>query len=108
VIGGTLLLTPGFISDVVGVFLLLPPTRAVARRVLRRVTIGRFAVVGFGSGRGPFGPGGGGGPGPFGPGAGPGPGPGGASRDYDIDVTAEEMPVNGNGGDRRLRRSDDE
>jgi UPF0716 protein FxsA len=108
VIGGTLLLTPGFISDVVGVFLLFPPTRALARRVLRRVTVGRFAVVGFGGGRGPFGPGGGGGPGPFGPGAGPGPGPGGAARDYDFDATAEEMPVNGDGGDRRLRRSDDE
>jgi UPF0716 protein FxsA len=104
VIGGTLLLTPGFISDVFGAFLLIPPTRAIARRVLRRVTVGRFAVVGFGSGRGPFRPGGGGGPGPFGP----GPGPGGADRDYDFDATAEEMPVNGDGGDRRLRRSDDE
>ncbi|HEY0319119.1 MAG TPA: FxsA family protein [Solirubrobacterales bacterium] len=106
VVGGTLLLTPGFISDVVGLFFLVPPTRAIARRVLRRLAVGRFAVVGFGSGRGPFDPGGGGGPGPFGPSGGPG--SGGVSRDYDIDVTAEEMPVNGDGGDRQLRRSDDE
>jgi UPF0716 protein FxsA len=105
VIGGTLLVTPGFISDIVGLILLVPPTRALVRRLLRRVAVGRFAVVGFGSGRGPFGSGGGG-PGPFGPG--PGPGGGGASRDYDFDATAEEMPVNGDGSDRRLRRSDDE
>jgi UPF0716 protein FxsA len=107
VIGGTLLLTPGFISDVVGLFLLVPPTRAIARRMLRRVSVGRFAVVGFGSGRGPFGPGGGGGgPGPFEPRGGPG--TGGAGRDYDFDVSAEEMPVNGDGADRQLRPSDDE
>ena len=36
--GGALLLTPGFVSDLVGIALLLPPTRAVVRRiVLRRV-----------------------------------------------------------------------
>ena len=29
VIGGTLLLTPGFLTDIVGVFLLIPPTRAI-------------------------------------------------------------------------------
>jgi UPF0716 protein FxsA len=33
-IGGTLLLTPGFISDVVGFFCILPFTRPVARRLL--------------------------------------------------------------------------
>jgi UPF0716 protein FxsA len=32
--GGALLLTPGFLTDVFGILLLLPPTRAVARRVL--------------------------------------------------------------------------
>src|ERR687887_140686 len=32
VIGGTLLLTPGFVTDVFGLLLLLPPTRAVIRR----------------------------------------------------------------------------
>jgi UPF0716 protein FxsA len=32
-VGGTLLLTPGFLSDVVGFFFVLPPTRPIARRV---------------------------------------------------------------------------
>src|SRR6201999_1819371 len=31
VIGGTLLVTPGFITDIFGLFLLIPPTRALAR-----------------------------------------------------------------------------
>ena len=39
IFGGALLLTPGFLSDILGLLLLLPPTRAVARRVLVR----RFA-----------------------------------------------------------------
>jgi UPF0716 protein FxsA len=34
--GGVLLLTPGFISDVLGILLLLPPTRALARHLLAR------------------------------------------------------------------------
>ncbi len=34
--GGALLLTPGFITDIAGILLLLPPTRAVARRVLMK------------------------------------------------------------------------
>jgi UPF0716 protein FxsA len=111
VIGGTLLLTPGFITDIVGVFLLIPPTRALARRLLRRLTVGRFAVVSSfpTAGGGPFGRGGGERD-PFGPGggagAGRGAGPGGAPH-YDYDVTAEEMPADGD-GERRLRRSDDE
>ena len=33
-IGGTLLLTPGFVTDVVGFFLVLPWTRPIARRLL--------------------------------------------------------------------------
>lgn len=92
VIGGTLLLTPGFLTDVFGLLLLLPPTRAVARRVLKRFTIGRFAVVGVG---------GGGGPGTFRPPGEPGPRP---SRDYDFDATAEEVPQTEQ--DPRLPRSD--
>jgi len=36
-LAGALLLTPGFLSDVVGVLLLLPPTRALARRVAPRL-----------------------------------------------------------------------
>jgi len=94
VIGGTLLLTPGFITDIFGLVLLLPPTRAIARRVLKRLTIGRFTVVGMGPGSagGPFGP--------------PPPGSGpmrGSSRDYDFEGTAEEVPPN---GEPRLPRSD--
>lgn len=34
--GGALMLTPGFVSDIVGMALLLPPVRAVVRGVLRR------------------------------------------------------------------------
>jgi len=79
VIGGTLLLTPGFITDVFGLFLLLPPTRALARRVLRRLAIGRFTVVGVGGGS--FG-------GPAGAGGRP-------SRDYDFEASAEEVPPQG-------------
>ena len=92
VIGGTLLLTPGFLTDIFGLFLLVPPTRAIARRVLRRLTIGRFTVVGMGPGSG----------GPFGPPSGSGPTRG-PSRDYDFEGTAEEVPPN---GEPRLPRSD--
>jgi UPF0716 protein FxsA len=91
VIGGTLLLTPGFLTDVLGLFLLLPPTRAVARRLLKRLTIGRFAVVGVGSG-----------PGTFRPPTGAGPRP---NRDYDFDATAEEVPPQGE-REPRLPRTD--
>jgi UPF0716 protein FxsA len=36
-LAGALLLTPGFLSDILGVLLLLPPTRALARRVAPRL-----------------------------------------------------------------------
>ncbi len=36
IFGGALLLTPGFLSDILGLILLLPPTRAIVRRVLVR------------------------------------------------------------------------
>ncbi|HEU4392013.1 MAG TPA: FxsA family protein [Solirubrobacterales bacterium] len=83
VIGGTLLLTPGFLTDIAGLFLLVPPTRAIARRVLRRFTIGRFTIIDIPGGR-------------------PGPGPAGG-RDYDFDATAEEVPP----GKGDLRSGDD-
>jgi UPF0716 protein FxsA len=41
-VGGTLLLTPGFLSDVVGFFCVLPLTRPLARRVLARFITRRF------------------------------------------------------------------
>ncbi|HET8565997.1 MAG TPA: FxsA family protein [Solirubrobacterales bacterium] len=90
VVGGTLLLTPGFITDVFRFFLLIPPTRAVARRLLKRLTIGRFRVLAVG------------GPSPFGrPAGAAGPRPG---RDYDFDADAEEVPGDA-GGDPRLPRT---
>jgi UPF0716 protein FxsA len=62
-IGGTLMLTPGFVSDVFGVLLILPFTRPVARRLLTAV-VARRLVVGPAPGRGPHG----GGSGPVVPG----------------------------------------
>ena len=74
-IGGTLLLTPGFVTDIFGAIFLIPPTRALVRRLLRGYMGKRFAVVGV-----------------PGPGAAPGPSaPAGARRSYDFDATAEEI-----------------
>jgi UPF0716 protein FxsA len=36
-LGGALLLTPGFLTDVVGLLLLIPPMRAVVKKFFRRV-----------------------------------------------------------------------
>ena len=84
ILGGALLIAPGFITDIFGILLLVPPTRALARRLLRRWTIGRVAVVGF--------PGGGATMGGFGTGPGRGTnGSAGPSRSYDYDVDAEEV-----------------
>ena len=44
-LAGALLLTPGFLGDVVGIFLLLPPTRAIARTFLARVLRGRIQLA---------------------------------------------------------------
>ena len=44
-IGGTLLLTPGFMSDVVGLFCILPFTRPVARRALAGLVRRRLVVM---------------------------------------------------------------
>jgi UPF0716 protein FxsA len=41
---GVLLLTPGFLSDVLGIILLLPPTREIVRRALRRRFAWRIAT----------------------------------------------------------------
>src|SRR3954470_17929857 len=48
--GGAFLITPGFLTDVVGVFLLLPPTRAVLRRWLIRRG-GRMFGISMATGR---------------------------------------------------------
>ncbi len=50
--GGTLMLTPGFLSDILGMLLLLPPTRALLRPVLLR----RFRVTGTTGAPGPGAP----------------------------------------------------
>ena len=41
-LAGALLLTPGFLTDVVGILLLLPPTRATARRLAPRLAARRM------------------------------------------------------------------
>lgn len=73
VIGGTLLLTPGFVTDIFGLLLLIPPTRAIARRLLRGYAGRRFILMGVGAATRTR----------------PGNNPPG--RDYDFDATAEEI-----------------
>jgi UPF0716 protein FxsA len=45
IFGGALLLTPGFITDVFGAIFLLPPTRALVRRLLIRRSFLRIMNV---------------------------------------------------------------
>ncbi|MEM7141044.1 MAG: FxsA family protein [Actinomycetota bacterium] len=47
-IAGALMLTPGFLTDGLGLLLLLPPTRAVVREVLKKRFAGRITVGGAG------------------------------------------------------------
>lgn len=54
-VGGTLLVTPGFVTDVVGFFLILPFTRPVARGLLARVLARRLVNVTVRPGAGPAG-----------------------------------------------------
>jgi UPF0716 protein FxsA len=42
-LGGALLLTPGFLTDIVGIVLLLPPTRAALKGVFRKM-LGTWAI----------------------------------------------------------------
>jgi UPF0716 protein FxsA len=49
IFGGAFLITPGFITDLIGLLLLLPPTRAVllklvVRRLGRRFAVGRLGT----------------------------------------------------------------
>lgn len=58
-IGGTLMLAPGFVTDIVAFFLILPFTRPFARRILTRIIqrrmlvssgpVGAFSRAGFGT-----------------------------------------------------------
>ena len=52
IFGGALLLTPGFLTDILGLLLLVAPTRAVIRGVLLKRFAGRI-VAGAASGAGP-------------------------------------------------------
>ena len=57
IMGGALLLTPGFLTDIVGLIFLIPPTRALIRAmssrfVRRRLALGE-AVWSFGTSRRP-------------------------------------------------------
>ncbi len=70
VVGGTLLLTPGFVTDVVGLLLLIPPTRAILRRLLHGYFGRRFVLVDIGSRAAKRAP----------------------ARSYDFDGSAEEIP----------------
>jgi UPF0716 protein FxsA len=45
-IGGTLMLAPGFVTDAFGVLLILPVTRPLFRRLLTRVVANRLVVLG--------------------------------------------------------------
>ncbi|HKP90318.1 MAG TPA: FxsA family protein [Thermoleophilaceae bacterium] len=76
IFGGAFLITPGFITDVIGLLLLLPPTRAAFRRLARRSIERRAAVPVSVAGRARRRRGG---------------------RDYDVEGTASEL-------DRETRR----
>jgi UPF0716 protein FxsA len=45
IFGGALLLTPGFVTDIFGLLFLLPPTRAVIRRVFLREAMRRITIT---------------------------------------------------------------
>ncbi len=95
IFGGALLLTPGFLTDVVGLLLLLPPTRAVARRVVGRLVVQRAFVGVAGLGRRAASSGAGrrrGGP------------AGAGGRDYDVEGTATDADPPDEVGRRRLER----
>ena len=55
-IGGTLLLTPGFVTDIFGLIFLIPPTRAIVRHLMRGYVRRRFVIVGAPGSAGPTGP----------------------------------------------------
>jgi UPF0716 protein FxsA len=103
-IGGTLLLAPGFLTDIVGLLFLIPPTRAIVRRLLKGVVGKRLVVMGGPAGTA-YGAASAGsrayGYAKGGEGAAPGPQPGsnGARSDYDFEGSAEEIE----GDDPQLR-----
>jgi UPF0716 protein FxsA len=98
IVGGTLLLTPGFITDIFGLVLLIPPTRALVRRALtafaRRRGAARVAFWGFGQydrRRGERWSANGRASGSFGPGPTPGDRQPGGARPYDVEGSGHEV-----------------
>jgi UPF0716 protein FxsA len=73
VFGGAFLITPGFLTDIVGLLLLIPPTRALIRRVVVRRLGKRLAVGVVGA-----------------PGRRP---PADGGRDFDVEGTATDYDV---------------
>lgn len=59
-VGGTLMLSPGFVTDAFGLLLILPFTRPVARRILTRLVTRKLLASAYspGNGRRPGPPGG--------------------------------------------------
>lgn len=55
IFGGALLLTPGFLTDALGLALLIPPTRALLRIVLVRRFAGRIVTQATAGATGPMG-----------------------------------------------------
>ena len=105
-VGGLLMLTPGFLTDAVGLALLIPPTRLAVRALLIRRYSKRLRISGWTAGPGVFGFGGFGGFGGSGGGAGrhrsTGFDPGAGRRDI-RDVSESSKPPK-----RRDRPSDDQ
>src|SRR5688572_19713269 len=91
ILGGAFLLTPGFLTDIIGLCLLLPPTRAIVRRLAARMAKGHVFVrvaswgnAAAGAGRR--------GPAADGPAPGPAPrGRGPARSAYDYEGDAQEI-----------------
>jgi UPF0716 protein FxsA len=81
IVGGAFLLAPGFITDVIGFLLLIPPTRALVRALVARLARRRVSFTVFGP---PPRPRAGTGPGPRGPRPAPG-------RGYDYEGSAREV-----------------
>lgn len=78
IFGGALLLAPGFLTDLLGLLLLIPPTRALVRSLLvRRFALRMVASVASRGG--------------VRPGPGPGRRPGPRARDADVEGTAHDV-----------------
>ncbi|MGI8462104.1 MAG: FxsA family protein [Solirubrobacterales bacterium] len=93
IFGGALLLTPGFVTDIVGILLLAPPSRAGIRSFMSKLLLGRVALGGraaywgYGRVRGRRSDG----ASDEAPKPGPTPRPAPADRSFDVEGTAQEV-----------------